>query len=100
MAVLTNKQFYIAGAVAVVGVGALVWLGKKGAEAAVDTVEGIASGDNAMTEGTPYQGAGVLGTLGAGMNKLLGGAPEAIGTSEALSDFIWWAFGDEPDMNL
>lgn len=96
MAVLTDKQFYLVGGAAVVGVGLLIWLGKKGVEAAADTVEGVASGNNALTEGTPYEGAGILGTLGAGVNTLLGGVPESIGHSEALGDFVWWMFGDEP----
>jgi hypothetical protein len=40
---------------------------------------GIVSGNNALTEGTDYEGAGVLGTLGAATNTVLGGVPSMIG---------------------
>jgi len=42
---------------------------------------GVVSGNNALTRGTPYQDAGVLGTLGAATNTVLGGVPQRVGES-------------------
>lgn len=52
---------------------------RKAVGAAADTVAGIATGNNALTDGTPYAGTGVLGTLGAATNAVSGGAFQAIG---------------------
>lgn len=40
---------------------------------------GIATGNNVVTAGTPYEGTGIFGTLGAATNDILGGAPAALG---------------------
>ena len=72
MAILTDKQFMIAGGVLLGGALLLTWAGKK-------TVTGIATGNNALTEGTPYEGAGILGTLGAATNELSGGTLQRFG---------------------
>ena len=45
------------------------------------------TGDNSLTEGTPYAGAGVLGTVGAATNAVLGGVPQKIG--EALGGWLF-----------
>jgi hypothetical protein len=40
---------------------------------------GVLSGNNALTAGTPYQGTGLAGTLGAGANVVSGGALQSLG---------------------
>lgn len=75
-------------AIAVVLVaGAGYWLLRRAAKdstdaasAGVDAIGGIFSGNNRLTEGTPYEDAGILGTIGSGVNELLGGAPEKLGS--------------------
>lgn len=57
----------------------LGYAGKKTIAATVDTVGGVLSGHNALTTNTPYDGYGVVGTLGAATNSLLGGMPQNIG---------------------
>lgn len=52
-------------------VGVVYYLARKTVKDVADAAGGILSGDNALTEGTPYQGAGVLGTLGAAANSVL-----------------------------
>ena len=76
-------QYVVLGLVALVVV---YYVGKKvvgaagaAAGAAVDTAGGLLSGNNALTQGTPYQGAGLAGTLGAAANTVSGGALSSIG---------------------
>jgi len=66
------------GALAVVGVFAFF---KKQAGDAVAGVGGVLSGNNALTEGTPYAGYGFIGTLGAGANEISGGTLQQWGES-------------------
>lgn len=40
---------------------------------------GIATGNNVVTAGTPYEGTGFVGTIAAAENSILGGAPAAFG---------------------
>jgi hypothetical protein len=47
--------------------------------AVVNAAGGVLSGNNALTTGTPYQGAGVLGTAGAAANSVSGGLFQSIG---------------------
>lgn len=66
------------------GVGAVVAIGiylfaKREVGEAVKGVGGIVSGNNAVTRGTVYEGAGVLGTLGAATNSASGGVFERVG---------------------
>src|SRR5581483_891681 len=51
----------------------------KAAGAAIDTGAGVLTGNNAVTQGTEYQGTGVLGTLGAATDKVSGGLFSSIG---------------------
>jgi hypothetical protein len=51
----------------------------KAAGAVANAAGGVLSGNNALTQGTPYQGAGIAGTLGAGANVVSGGVLESIG---------------------
>lgn len=57
----------------------IVTAGAQAAGAAASATGGALSGNNSLTQGTPYEGAGILGTLGAATNTILGGAPEKIG---------------------
>ena len=76
--------------VGVIVLGVLTWkaagaandAAKKAAKAIADTAAGIVSGDNALTQGATdsngnpvdaYQGAGVVGTIGAATNIASGG---------------------------
>lgn len=61
----------------------------KAGAAAVDTVGGVVSGNNAITAGTVYQGGGVTGTLGAATDAASGGI---------LSDFGTWLGGTVYDL--
>lgn len=90
MAILTNKQFFYIGAAAVAGVVLTGYMGKKAVATVVDTGEAILSGDNALTEDTPYEGYGVLGSLGAAANKASGGTLQKIGESLGETLFDWF----------
>lgn len=79
MSALSDKQFFIVGGVLIGGL-TLLWLaGRKAVGAAVETGAGIVTGDNAVTKGTPYEGAGILGTLGAVANEASGGVLQSWG---------------------
>lgn len=73
-----------------IGVGGLALVGivvylffkkeiKDGANAAGDLLGGLVSGNNAVTRGTTYEGAGIGGTLGAAANSASGGLLETFG---------------------
>jgi hypothetical protein len=47
--------------------------------AALDGAGGLISGNNPITEGTPYEGGGVVGTVGAATDKASGGLLSTIG---------------------
>lgn len=75
----------------VIGVGGLALVGvalylffkreaQKGAQAGIDLVGGVLSGNNALTEGTVYEDRGLAGTLGAAANEISGGTLESIGS--------------------
>lgn len=82
-----------AGLVVALGAGALlIYVAYKaigsGASAAASAAAGVVSGNNAITQNqtdlagnpvTAYQGAGVLGTLGAATNSASGGAFASLG---------------------
>jgi hypothetical protein len=72
--------------VAIVGVVGY-FLVKRAAGVAAETAVGVIAGENALTEGTAYHGAGVLGTLGAVANKASGGSLQSIG--ESLGGWIY-----------
>ncbi len=72
--------------VAIVGVVAY-FLVKRAAGVAAETAVGVVTGDNALTRGTPYQDAGVLGTLGAAANAASGGHLQSIG--EAIGGWVY-----------
>jgi hypothetical protein len=76
-----EKQSPLVLAGAAVAVLLLVYyLAKKTIGAVVDTAGGVVSGNNPLTAGTPYAGAGVAGTLGAGVNVASGGFFESVGS--------------------
>lgn len=69
-------------------VGVLYLVGKKAVVDVVNGAAGIAagagglvSGNNPLTKGTPYAGAGVLGTVGSAVNDASGGYFQSIGES-------------------
>lgn len=78
--------------------GFLLWrAGKAVAEAAPQAVEytadmvgGVLTGNNAITKGArtdAYKDAGVIGTLGAATDRILGGVPSKVG--EWLGLKLW-----------
>jgi hypothetical protein len=81
-------QFAI-GAGIVVGLAYFVLRHAVGAAAktAVDAVGGIASGNNALTLGTPYEDKGIVGTLAGAANRASGGSLQSIG--EALGGWVY-----------
>jgi hypothetical protein len=97
MAALSEKQFLYLGLAAVAGVIVVGYLGKKAVGAAADVVTGTLTGNNAVTKDTPYEGAGVLGTLGAVTNAASGGTLQQIGESIGSKLFDW--FGPKVDLN-
>lgn len=57
---------------------------------------GIVSGDNVITRGTPYQGAGIAGTLGAATNAASGGILERTGS--AIGGWLYDVFNDDANL--
>jgi hypothetical protein len=78
---INEKTILAAGVVALAVYFVLSRDAVKAGGAVVDTAGGVLSGNNALTAGTPYEGGGVAGTVGAGVNSILGGVPQAIGES-------------------
>lgn len=76
---------------ALIGVGTVAVLATVAARGAanaagavVDYGSGLLTGNNAITQGArtdAYQGWGVVGTLGAATDRLLGGVPSRVGES-------------------
>lgn len=69
-------------------IGFLLWSKLPSAgEAVTDTADlagGLLTGNNAITKGArtnAYEGAGVLGTVGAATDRILGGVPSRVGES-------------------
>lgn len=54
-------------------IGVVYFLARKTLGDVASGVGGIFSGNNALTRDTAYEGAGVLGTVGAGVDKVTGG---------------------------
>lgn len=75
---LAKNAAAIGAGVAIVAVVAYL-IARRTITEVAETAGGIVTGDNALTRGTPYQGAGVLGTLGAATNAASGGTFQAIG---------------------
>lgn len=81
--------YIAAGVVAVIAlfaireIGSAAWsAGSELVDKTVDLASGALTGNNAITQGartTAYQGAGVVGTLGAATDRTLGGAPSRVG---------------------
>lgn len=88
-----QNPLVLAGA-AVLVIGAVYYLARKTISDTVDAAGGILSGDNALTKGTPYEGAGVAGTLGAGANAVTGGLLEKAGSFIGGKLYDW--FGSDP----
>jgi hypothetical protein len=83
---LLDNPIQLALGIAVV-IGVVYYVGRKVVTDVASTGASIVSGDNAITRGTPYQGAGILGTLGSAANTALGGVPQSVG--ERLGDWLF-----------
>ena len=59
---------------------AVYYIGRKAIGDAAGVVGGIVSGDNAATRDTPYEGTGIVGTVGAIANAASGGLFERLGS--------------------
>lgn len=68
----------------------------EGAEAVASTAAGIATGNNAATRGTPYEGTGIFGTLGGATNAAVP-ILDDIGGWLGRKLYDW--FGDDYDPN-
>lgn len=66
-------------AVAIVGLVVVYYIGKQVLAAADTAAKDTLTGNNALTQGTPYQGYGVAGDLGAAANDVSGGLLGSIG---------------------
>lgn len=94
---LSDKQLLIVGGVAVVGIGLLVFGVSRLGKAATETVGGAITGKNALTEGTAYDGAGIVGTLAGAADAAAGGALSSVGSAIGQTLFDW--FGPSYDPN-
>lgn len=96
-----SKQNPMHLAIAGIAVAAVVYFGARATVKEVaNVVGGVVSGDNAITRNqtnadgetvTAYQGAGVLGTLGAAANSASGGVLASAG--EKLGGWLFDVFG-------
>lgn len=59
--------------------GVVYFLARKTVSDVAGGVRGIVSGDNEVTRGTPYESAGIFGTVGAVANEASGGTLQGIG---------------------
>lgn len=97
-----SGQYIALGGAAIVGVVFVVWYLKKQAKEAGEAVGGLLTGNNELTKGTPYEGAGVAGTLGAGANAISGGKLQDLGEwlGGKTFDLVSWFKGDPGPENL
>ena len=72
-------QYIALGVVALLVVYFVTKQAAKAAGAVASAAGGVLTGNNALTAGTPYQGAGVAGTLGAAANDVSGGVLQNVG---------------------
>jgi hypothetical protein len=87
----TNKK--IQGVIALAAlVGIAYWVYSK----AKTEVAAAANAVNNVNAGTPYEGAGVVGTLGNGANQLSGGALQSVG--EWIGGTLYDWFGSDPEV--
>lgn len=77
----------------------------EGVATTVDVAGGVLTGNNALTESaktadgertTAYEGAGVVGTIGAATNAVSGGVLASVGESIGATLFDW--FGPKVDL--
>jgi hypothetical protein len=78
---------------AVLLIALVYYLARKTLSDAAGAVGGVISGDNLLTQGTPYQATGIAGTLGAAANVVSGGSLQAIG--EAVSSWFSPSYDDD-----
>lgn len=84
-----------------IAIGAVVigiwWLGRQAKGAVVDGVKSTATAVSNINQGTPYEGAGVVGTLGHATDTISGGLFSSAG--EWLGGKLYDLFGDDPAVN-
>ncbi len=94
-----QSPLVLAGAAILVG-GAIYLLARHTFKAAAEAAGGVLSGNNTITQNThnlagettsAYEDKGLLGTLGAATNTVLGGIPATIG--ETLGGWAFDVFG-------
>lgn len=76
---------------------AIWWLGRQAKGAVVEGVKSTAHAVNTINEGTAYDGFGVVGTLGHGVDAISGGTFSSAG--EWLGGKLYDLFGDAPAIN-
>lgn len=74
---LENPLHLALGVVLIIGV--VYFLARRTVKDVAEVAGGIISGNNALTQNTAYEGAGVIGTLGAAANTASGGALASLG---------------------
>lgn len=81
--------------------GLVYFLGRKTITDVAQGLGDLASGNNDMTKGTPYEGAGVIGTIGAATNIASGGVFEKIGgwLGGSIYDLTHWNDPNTPSLN-
>lgn len=67
--------------------GVVYFLSRKTITDVAAAAGGVVSGDNWLTQGTPYQNKGVVGTVASAANSASGGALQSIG--EALGGWLF-----------
>lgn len=79
---------------AVVGIW---WLGRQAKGAVVDGVKSTATAISNVNQGTPYEGTGVIGTLGHTVDTIGGGVFSSAG--EWIGGKLYDLFGEQPAIN-
>lgn len=90
-----DNPLQLAFGIAVV-LGVVYLLGRSAIKETAGAVGGLVSGDNVITRGTPYQGAGIVGTLGAAANAASGGVLERAGS--AIGGFLFDLFNEDANL--
>lgn len=94
---MNTKNPFVVAIAAGAAVAVLAYVLKQYGKAAAEAAGGVVSGNNAITRGTPYAGAGVAGTVGAATNAASGGVLQRAG--ESLGGWLYGVFGDTYDPN-
>lgn len=77
---LTKQNPLLLAGAAIAVIAAVYFLARKTVTDVVEGAGGLLSGNNDLTKDTPYEDMGILGTLGAAVDKVAGGATSKIGS--------------------